>query len=131
VSTGYTDTVVLTGEDIDIDAVDVDVDASGFSKILNTDDVNVQLALAELDQHTHTEADIVDLDKYTQGETNALLDGKVDVGSLAASLTLYPTTANSDITNYVRMVDSISDPDYNTAGVNIPTGSNHYTRSIN
>ncbi len=118
-----TGAVTLTGEDIDIDAVDVDVDASGFTKILNTDDINVQLALAELDQHTHVEADITDLDKYTQGETDALLDGKVDVGSLSASLTLYPTNVNSDVSGYFRMVNSISDSAYNTTAVNIPTGA--------
>lgn len=39
--------------------------------------------------HTHTESDITDLDKYTQAEANALLDGKADTahGHVIADVT--------------------------------------------
>jgi hypothetical protein len=120
---GKTDTVVLTGEDIDIDAVDVVVNASGFTKILNTDDINVQLALAELDQHTHVESDITNLDKYTQGQVDALLADKADVAALSASITLYPTTAPSAVSGYFTMVTDITDVRYNTVAFNFPTGA--------
>jgi hypothetical protein len=119
---GQTDTVLLTGEDIDIDAVDVDVDSSGFTKILNTDDVNVQLALAELDQHTHVESDITNLDKYTQAQVDALLAEKADVAALSASITLYPTTAPSAVSGYFTMVTDITDVRYNDVAFNFDTG---------
>jgi hypothetical protein len=117
-----TDAVVLTGEDIDIDAVDVDVDASGFTKILNTDDINVQLALEELDQHTHVESDITNLNKYTQQEVNALLAAKADVSALSASITLYPTTAPSAVSGYFTMVTDVNDVRYNDVAFNFDTG---------
>jgi hypothetical protein len=116
-----TGAVTLTGEDIIIDAVDVDVDASGFTKILNTDDINVQLALAELDQHTHVESDITDLDKYTQEEVDAFLADKLDVGVLASNIILYPTSVPADVTGYFKLVTSPDDPDYDAVAQDITT----------
>jgi len=96
------------------------VDASVFTKILSTDAVNVLLALQELDLHTHTESDITDLDKYTQSETDALLAGKIDVGSLSSSLTLYPTNTyevGGTFDGYAQMVSRVDDARYNDTEV--------------
>jgi hypothetical protein len=98
------------------------VNASGFTKILNTDDINVQLALAELDQHTHVESDITNLDKYTQAQVDAFLADKADVAALSASITLYPTTAPSAVSGYFTMVTDISDVRYNDVAFNFDTG---------
>ena len=118
-----TGAVTLLGSDIDIDAEDVDVVASGFTGVLTTDDIDLQTALETLDQHTHTYAEITDKpDFYTEAETDSLLAGKVDVGALAGSVTLYPTTADADISGYKKLVDSISDADYDDVAVDIATG---------
>ena len=112
---GYTGNVTLTDSDIA-------VDASGFSKILTTDDVDVELALSTLDQHTHLEADITNLDKYTQAQVDAFLAEKADVASLSASITLYPTTSASDVNGYFTMVTDITDGRYNTTAFDVATG---------
>ena len=110
---GYTGVVDLTDADID-------VDASGFipdSGVLTTDDDTVEKALNTLHLHTHTEADITDLNKYTQGEVDALLSGKVNVGDLSAGLTLYPTNTyevGGDFDGYAQMVTKVSDPRFGT-----------------
>ena len=39
-----------------------------------------------------------------------------------ANLTFYATTAVSTISGYVKLVTNITDPDYNTVPVNVPTG---------
>jgi hypothetical protein len=80
-------------------------------------------ALDTLDDHTHTEADILDLDKYTQAEVDGFLADKADVASLSSTIILYPTTAAADIATYFRLVDSINDADYDTTAVNVPTGA--------
>ena len=48
---------------------------------------------------------------------------KADINVLSSNLILYPTTANSDVTGYKRMVTSPTDDDYNTTAVDIPTGA--------
>jgi len=106
-----------------LDAGDIGVDASGFSKILNTDDIDVQLALAELDQHTHVESDITNLDKYTQAEVDAFLAEKADVSALSASITLYPTTSPSAVSGYFTMVTDITDVRYNDTPFDFDTGA--------
>ena len=47
---------------------------------------------------------------------------KADINVLSSNLILYPTTANSDVTGYKKMVTSPTDADYNTTAVDIPTG---------
>jgi hypothetical protein len=106
-----------------LDAGDIGVNATGFTKILNTDDVNVQLALAELDQHTHVESDIINLDKYTQAQVDALLAEKANVADLSASITLYPTTTPSAVSGYFTMVTDITDTRYNDVAFNVGTGA--------
>lgn len=54
-----------------------------------------------------------------KGALDELSLGKVDIGALSSNITLYPTTANSGIPNYYRMVSSIEDPDYNVVAANI------------
>ena len=39
-----------------------------------------------------------------------------------ANLSLYATTAASDIPGYVKLVTNVTDPDYNDPAVNVPTG---------
>lgn len=56
-------------------------------------------------------------------DINNELDLKVNIADLPSNLTLYPTTAASDISGYSLLVTSISDPNYNTIAVNIPTGA--------
>lgn len=40
-----------------------------------------------------------------------------------ANLTFYATTAAASITGYTKLVTNITDPDYNTVPVNVPTGT--------
>lgn len=94
---------------------DIAVDATGFipdSGVLTTDDDTVEKALNTLHLHTHTEDDITDLDKYTQGEVDAKLAGKVNVGDLNAGLTLFPTVtveSGGTFDQYFQMVTSTAD----------------------
>ena len=138
---------------VDLDGQHIDVSTTNFDGHLSANDDTVQKALDTLDDHTHlesditnldkytqnevdgflatksnvghthTESEVVDLDKYSQGEVDSLLANKVDIGALASSIILYPTTAASDITNYNRLVTSINDPDFDSPAVNIPTGA--------
>lgn len=102
-------------------AIDIPVNTATFAgELLNTDNT-VQKALERLDAHDHVEADITDLDKYTQSQVNAFLADKLDVGALASSLILYPTTAASDIANYNRLVSNPSDLNYNIVASNVET----------
>ena len=47
---------------------------------------------------------------------------KAGVDTLSSNITLFPTTAPSDITNYNRLVTSTSDGDYNDTPVDVSTG---------
>lgn len=113
---GKVGVVVLTDADIA-------VDASGYTGSLSTDAINVELALAELDVHTHTEDDITNLDKYTQAEVDSFLAEKANVADLSASISLYPTTSASPISGYFTMVEEITDPRYNTVAFDVGTGA--------
>jgi hypothetical protein len=106
---------------VTIAGVDIGVDTTNFNKHLVNTDNTVQKALDRLDDHTHTEQDITDLDKYTQSEVNSFLADKLDVGALASSLILYPTTAASDIASYNRLVSDPSDLNYNITAANVET----------
>lgn len=107
---------------ITLDSSEISADVANFDKYLSSNDDTIQKALDTLDDHTHTESDITDLDKYdtntidgflanksdvghthtesditdldkySQSEVDSLLANKVDVGTLSSSLTLYPTT---------------------------------------
>lgn len=112
---GKVGVVVLTDADIA-------VDASGYTGSLTTDAINVELALAELDAHTHTEDDITNLDKYTQSEVDTLLADKANVSDLSASIALYPTTSASAVSGYFTMVEEITDPRYNDVAFDVATG---------
>jgi len=56
-------------------------------------------------------------------------DGSVDTNTyvtasqLPSNLILYPTTVASDVVGYVKMVNSLTDPDYNTVAVDVTTGN--------
>jgi hypothetical protein len=106
---------------VTIAGVDIGVDTANFNKHLVNTDNTVQKALDRLDDHTHTEQDITDLDKYTQSEVNSFLADKLDVGALASSLILYPTTAASDIASYNRLVSDPSNLNYNITAANVET----------
>ena len=101
------------------------VDATGFTGSLTTDATNVELALAELDAHSHDFVDITNKPAlYTEGEVDALLANKVDVGSLSAGLTFYPTNtyeSGGDFAGYAQLVTSISDNRYNDTAVTLYT----------
>lgn len=47
----------------------------------------------------------------------------ISLEDLPANLVLYPTNVASSISGYYKLVSSITDPDYNTVAVNIPTGT--------
>lgn len=49
------------------------------------------------------------------------LDLKLNISDLPTNLTLYPTTAASDVGGYVKMVTDIHDVDYNTVAVDVST----------
>lgn len=51
------------------------------------------------------------------------LDEKIGVDSLNANIVIYPTTANSDIETYFKLVDDIADPDYDSVAADVPTGT--------
>lgn len=53
--------------------------------------------------------------------TQNALDMKLNISDLPTNLTLYPTTAASDIPGYTKMVTSINDPEYNTVAVDVST----------
>lgn len=55
---------------------------------------------------------------------------KASVELLTSSINLYPTTAASNVTNYVRMVDSTTDADYNTTAVDVGTGTINTTDQL-
>lgn len=57
---------------------------------------------------------------YTIPETDALLDEKLDISALSSNITLYATTAASDIPWYNKLVTSIEDVDYDEPAVNVP-----------
>jgi hypothetical protein len=113
----------FTGTVSGVVAGDVDTVTTSFNGKLSTADNTVQKALDTLDDHTHNEADILDLDKYTTTEVDAFLADKANVADLSSTIILYPTTAASDISGYSRLVDSINDADYDTTAVNVPTGA--------
>jgi hypothetical protein len=121
--TGLTTTQAALDFVDDADATDTPTITTSFNKLLSTADNTVQKALDTLDDHTHNEADILDLDKYTQAEVDGFLADKADVASLSSTIILYPTTAAADIATYFRLVDSINDADYDTTAVDIPTGA--------
>lgn len=101
--------------------IDIGVDTTNFNKNLVNTDNTVQKALDRLDNHNHVEADITDLDKYTQSEIDAFLADKVDVGALSSNIILYPTSAPADVSGYFKLVTSLDDPDYDSVAQNILT----------
>ena len=54
---------------------------------------------------------------------------KADINALSSSLVIYPTSVESNISGYYRMVESIDDADYNDTAVNISTGNLNGTGS--
>jgi hypothetical protein len=58
-----------------------------------------------------------------QGAIDELSLKKANVSALSSNLILYPTTTASDISGYSRMVSDITDEDYDSAAVNVPTGT--------
>ena len=49
-------------------------------------------------------------------------DDKLDVSAIPSNLILYATSATSDVVGYLRLVTDISDPDYDSPAIDIPTG---------
>jgi hypothetical protein len=86
----------FTGTVSGVVAGDVDTVTTSFNGKLSAADDTVQKALDTLDDHTHNEADILDLDKYTTTEVDAFLADKANVADLSSTIILYPTTAASD-----------------------------------
>lgn len=64
-----------------------------------------------------------------QGAIDELSVTKADVNSLSSSLTVYPTSVESDISGYYRMVESVDDADYDDTAVEISTGNLNGTGS--
>jgi hypothetical protein len=60
---------------------------------------------------------------------NELAYKKADINALSSSLVVYPTSVESNISGYYRMVESIDDPDYNDTAVNTSTGDLNGTGS--
>jgi hypothetical protein len=61
----------------------------------------------------------------TSDLTNDGDDGNpfISLNDLPSNIILYPTTAASDIVGYVKLVQSINDPSYNTVAVDVSTGA--------
>lgn len=55
---------------------------------------------------------------------------KANVSDLSSNIFLYPTTANSPVTGYFRMVSSLEDPDYNDTAVDVSTGTINTTPQL-
>lgn len=49
-------------------------------------------------------------------------DTKLDVSAIPSNLILYATSAASDVVGYFRLVTDISDPDYDSPAIDVPTG---------
>jgi hypothetical protein len=47
----------------------------------------------------------------------------ISLNDLPSNLILYPTTASSDVSGYFKLVNSITDPSYNSVAVNVSTGA--------
>lgn len=58
-----------------------------------------------------------------QDAITELSDNKLDVTALTGAVTFFATSANSDITNYNRLVTTTSDADFDTTPVDISTGT--------
>jgi len=58
------------------------------------------------ESHTHVEADVTDLDKYTQDETDTLLVGKSDTSHTHPTLTVEPHTEGSTSPHLLDAADS-------------------------
>jgi len=54
-------------------------------------------------------------------EQGVVLKGLID--SVVVNLTLFPTTADSDISGYKKLVDSMDSPDYDEPAVDVSTGA--------
>jgi hypothetical protein len=57
-----------------------------------------------------------------QSAIDELQDKKLNVADLAANVVFYPTSANSDIATYFKLVTSTDDTDYDDPAVDISTG---------
>ena len=63
-----------------------------------------------------------DVDLYpNEKATHDALDLKLNIADLPTNLTLYPTTASSDVSGYIKMVTDIHAPDYNVTTVDVST----------
>jgi hypothetical protein len=121
---GYTGVITLAGSDLAIEDVDIDIDASGFTGILTTDDTTLDVALDTIDAHTHAYEEITNKPLlYTQAELDSFLAEKADVSSLSASISLYPSTSPSEISGYFTMVTDIDDTRYNDVAFDVGTGA--------
>jgi hypothetical protein len=97
---GYTGVVTLAGSDLAIEANDIDIVATGFTGILDTDDTRLDIALATIDAHTHAYEDITSLPTiYTQSEIDGFLGDKSDTGH---------THVEADITDLDKSAGAIS-----------------------
>jgi hypothetical protein len=56
-----------------------------------------------------------------QGALDQLAVTKVNIKDLGTNVTLFPTTVESDVVGYYKMVTTTADPDYNTSAVDFTT----------
>ena len=131
------DSVITVNEQsgaVVLDATHIETDTEDFDGKLSSLDDTIQRALDTLDDHTHAFDEITSTptslsgygitDAYTQGEADALLANKVDVGTLSSSLSLYNTTTaevGGAFDGFFQFVSSVSDPRYNTSEVIVHT----------
>jgi hypothetical protein len=52
-----------------------------------------------------------------------LADTKLNISDLPSNLTFYPTTATADVSGYFKLVDNVTDADYNEPDVDVSTGA--------
>jgi len=52
-----------------------------------------------------------------------LADTKLNVSDLPSNLTFYPTTATADVSGYFKLVDNVTDADYDEPAVDVSTGT--------
>jgi len=58
-----------------------------------------------------------------QSAIDEIQDKKLNIADLAANVVFYPTSANSDISTYFKLVTSTEDADYDGTAVDISTGT--------
>lgn len=100
-------------EQADVDALQDELDGKQPVGEYATDvELSTGLATKAPLVHTHTEAEITDLDKYTQGEVDALLDTKQPTGDYATNTALSTGLATKADVTSIPVITGKADTEY-------------------